>query len=183
MRTNRRTFPAAEIAPETTRSRARSRAGLWSGRAAGSGSGLRRRNLSGGARARTSGAKFSRRGTHARPGARGLPENWRRADCRTRAFCRRRFWKRCARCSRRNRLRFAICFFPIRGRNGGITSGAFSRRSFCARWRACLIPGGLLRVATDHAEYFAAMERIWPRVPAFEVCPPGGGEPGFTHDV
>lgn len=43
-----------------------------------------------------------------------------------------------------------------------------------------LIPGGLLRVATDHAEYFAAMQRIWPRVAQFEVCPHDGGETGFS---
>ena len=43
-----------------------------------------------------------------------------------------------------------------------------------------LIPGGLLRVATDHAEYFSAMEFIWPHAVDFEVCPPGESETGFS---
>lgn len=43
-----------------------------------------------------------------------------------------------------------------------------------------LIPGGLLRVATDHAEYFAQMENIWPGVAEFEVCPPGEVDSGFS---
>lgn len=34
-----------------------------------------------------------------------------------------------------------------------------------------LKPGGKLRVATDDADYFAAMECIWPRVSFFEAVP------------
>ncbi len=42
-----------------------------------------------------------------------------------------------------------------------------------------LIAGGLLRVATDHAEYFSAMSAIWPRVEDFEVCPPDAADSAF----
>ncbi len=43
-----------------------------------------------------------------------------------------------------------------------------------------LIPGGLLRVATDHAEYFSAMQQTWPKAEAFAVCPLDAGETGFS---
>ncbi len=42
-----------------------------------------------------------------------------------------------------------------------------------------LRPGGLLRIATDHAEYFAQMERVWRRVPLFEICESGEAESAF----
>ncbi|MEP6822197.1 MAG: methyltransferase domain-containing protein [Chthoniobacterales bacterium] len=58
------------------------------------------------------------------------------------------------------------------------------RRVFSERFlRAvahALVPSGLLRVATDHAEYFSAMARIWPLVREFEVCPADEGETGFS---
>ncbi|MEO5721805.1 MAG: tRNA (guanosine(46)-N7)-methyltransferase TrmB [Chthoniobacterales bacterium] len=43
-----------------------------------------------------------------------------------------------------------------------------------------LAPGGLLRVATDHVDYFAAMERIWLRVPMLVACPEAESEIAFT---
>lgn len=43
-----------------------------------------------------------------------------------------------------------------------------------------LVPGGLLRVATDHAEYFAEMNRIWPRVSAFTAYSPTEAELALT---
>ncbi len=58
------------------------------------------------------------------------------------------------------------------------------RRVFCEEFLGAvahaLIPGGLLRVATDHAEYFRAMQDIWPKVAEFELCPPDAGETGFS---
>ncbi len=43
-----------------------------------------------------------------------------------------------------------------------------------------LLPGGLLRVATDHADYFAAMQRIAQGVTVFTACPEASNEIAFT---
>lgn len=59
------------------------------------------------------------------------------------------------------------------------TRRVFTVEFLCAVARV-LMPGGMLRVATDHEEYFAAMERTWPRVSEFEVCPAGEIKPSFS---
>jgi len=42
-----------------------------------------------------------------------------------------------------------------------------------------LVPGGCLRIATDHAEYFAEMQRLLARAQALEICPQSEMEPVF----
>ncbi len=43
-----------------------------------------------------------------------------------------------------------------------------------------LVPGGLLRVATDHAEYFGEMSQIWPGAAQFELCRRSENTSSFT---
>ena len=46
-----------------------------------------------------------------------------------------------------------------------------------------LVPGGELRIATDHADYFAEIQRISLQEPAFEIAPTAGEMEAAVHST